>query len=193
MDPGSTKEEREEVSEMGRTWRVIAGAGCIITIAVATVDRVEAAPTAGITAEIGSMFTEQKKVKEAEPKRILPDRKNADQRMMAKMATAEAEGESVEGKALVIRVILNRVENESFPETVGEVIYQQGQWESITDGRYSEAEPSEECWKAMEMVLNGWDNSEGATYFNRSDTKGWHNKALCFLFTCEHHSFFREA
>ena len=130
-------------------------------------------------------------VEDSEPY-INADRNDSDQRMMAKMAMAEAEGESIEGKALVIRVILNRVASEEFPNTVGEVLYQQGQWESITNGRYSRVEPDEECWEAMEMVLNGWDNSDGATYFTRSDSGAWHKANLQFLFEYKHHSFYKE-
>ncbi len=43
--------------------------------------------------------------------------------MLLKLAMAEAEGESTEGKALVIRVVLNRVQSEDFPGTVEEVIF----------------------------------------------------------------------
>ena len=130
-------------------------------------------------------------VEDSEPY-IYPDRSDSDQRMMARMAMAEAEGESTEGKALVIRVILNRVASEEFPNTVGEVIYQQGQFESITNGRYSAVEPNEDCWKAMEMVLNGWDQSCGAIYFTRSDSGEWHKANLQHLFTYQHHSFYKD-
>ena len=43
--------------------------------------------------------------------------------MLLKLAMAEAEGESTEGKALVIRVVLNRVQSEDFPGSVEEVIF----------------------------------------------------------------------
>ncbi len=130
-------------------------------------------------------------VEDSEPY-IYPDRTDSDQRMMARMAMAEAEGESTDGKALVIRVILNRVASEEFPSTVGEVIYQQGQFEPITNGRYSAVEPNEDCWKAMEMVLNGWDQSNGATYFTRYDSGEWHKANLQHLFTYQHHSFYKD-
>ena len=41
---------------------------------------------------------------------------------LAKLAMAEAEGEDTEGKALVILVVLNRVQSEGFPDTVEDVI-----------------------------------------------------------------------
>ena len=130
-------------------------------------------------------------IEDSEPY-IYPDRTDSDQRMMARMAMAEAEGESTDGKALVIRVILNRVASEEFPNTVGEVIYQQGQFEPITNGRYSAVETNEDWMKAMEMVLNGWDQSDGATYFTRYDSGEWHKANLQHLFTYQHHSFYKD-
>lgn len=51
-----------------------------------------------------------------------------DERMLAKIAMAEAEGESVEGKALVILVVLNRVWSDEFPDSIEEVIFQKNQF-----------------------------------------------------------------
>ena len=44
--------------------------------------------------------------------------------LLAKIAMAEAEGEGVEGKAMVIMVVLNRVWAEGFPGTIEDVIFE---------------------------------------------------------------------
>ena len=44
--------------------------------------------------------------------------------LLEKIAMAEAEGEGVEGKALVMLVVLNRVWSDRFPDTIEEVIFQ---------------------------------------------------------------------
>ena len=55
--------------------------------------------------------------------------------LIALVTMGEAEGESEEGKRLVIDTILNRVDNEQWPDTVTEVIYQPNQFEVMWNGR----------------------------------------------------------
>ena len=58
-----------------------------------------------------------------------------DVRLIALLTMAEAEGESEYGKRLVIDTILNRVDSEYFPNTVYGVVYQEGQFTSMWNGR----------------------------------------------------------
>ena len=86
--------------------------------------------------------------------------------LLARLAMAEAEGESIEGKAMVIRVVLNRKQSSDFPNTIEEVIFEDGQFTPVENGRFERVEPNAECWAALDMVLiDGWDESEGALYF----------------------------
>lgn len=112
--------------------------------------------------------------------------------MLAKIAMAEAGIESTEGKALVINVVLNRVADDSFPDSIEEVIYQKGQFSTVTFGLLQSAEPDEECWDAVDMVMYGWDESQGATYFESKSDSTWHQDNLEFLFRYEHHIFYKE-
>ena len=57
---------------------------------------------------------------------------------------AEAEGESEEGKRLVIDTILNRVDSDIFPNTIYDVVYQSGQFSSMWNGRASRVCVTEE-------------------------------------------------
>lgn len=114
---------------------------------------------------------------------------------LAKMAMAEAESEDTEGKALVILVILNRVWSDSFPGTIQEVIAQQNAFTSYSNGRYDRVEPDEDCWAALELIQNGWDESQGALYFERTPEAGestWHSRNLKKLFTHGNHTFYTE-
>lgn len=115
-----------------------------------------------------------------------------DAEMLMRLAMAEAEGESVEGKALVMLVVLNRVEAEAFPDTVEEVIFQKNQF-SVTNagGRYWTREPDESCQEALELVKQGWDESEGALYFESCNGSSWHSRNLEFLFQAGNHRFYR--
>lgn len=85
--------------------------------------------------------------------------------MLLKLAMAEAEDQGVIGKAIVMNVVKNRVDSELFPNSIEEVIFQPKQFSPIEDGRYYSAVPDAECYEALEMVLNYWDGSAGALYF----------------------------
>ena len=67
--------------------------------------------------------------------------------MLHKISVAEAGGESIESMAIIIRVILNRVMSENFPNSIEEVIFQKtngvAQFSPIIDGNYDKAEPNE--------------------------------------------------
>ena len=114
--------------------------------------------------------------------------------LLAKIAMAEAEGEDTEGKALVMLVVLNRVlgDNE-FPDTIEEVIYQPGQFSPISNGRFDRVEPDEDCWAALDLImLDKWDESCGATYFESKSESTWHSEHLDFLFQHGNHYFYRD-
>lgn len=63
------------------------------------------------------------------------DISNEDIELIALVTMAEAEGECEEGKRLVIDTILNRVDSDSFPDTVYKVVYQPSQFSSMWNGR----------------------------------------------------------
>lgn len=112
--------------------------------------------------------------------------------LLAKIAMAEAEGEDVEGKALVIWVVLNRVWSDDFPDSISEVIYQKGQFSPINNGRFDRVEPDEDCYRALELIqTEGWDESQGALYFESESTSDWHKKNLSFLFKYGNHYFYK--
>lgn len=116
-----------------------------------------------------------------------------DSYMLAKIAMAEAEGEDIEGKAYVIMVVLNRVMDDRFPDTIRDVIFAKNQFTPISDGRYYSVEPNEECWEALRMVMvDKWDKSQGALYFERqSSCNTWHSRNLEYLFTHGNHKFYK--
>ncbi len=115
-----------------------------------------------------------------------------DSQMLLKIAMAEAEGESVEGKALVMLVVLNRVWSDDFPGTIEEVIFQPKQFSPVAEGgRYYTTEPNEECYEALELVMSGWDESYGALYFESCERSSWHSENLEFLYQVGNHKFYR--
>ena len=113
--------------------------------------------------------------------------------ILAKMAMAEAESEDTECKALVILVILNRVWNDEFPDTIEDVVKQPNAFTPYQNGRYDRVEPDADCWKALDMVMTGWDESQGALYFETTrDGETWHNTHLKRLFERGALTFYKE-
>ena len=113
--------------------------------------------------------------------------------LLAKIAMAEAESEDTAGKALVIMVVLNRVQSGDFPDSIEEVVYQPGQFSPVGDGRFDMVEPDADCWAALDLImLDGWDGSCGATYFESESESTWHGRNLDFLFQHGSHYFYTD-
>lgn len=124
---------------------------------------------------------------------VMTDR---DRYLLAKIAMAEAEGESFEGKVLVMNVILNRVKSNEFPDTIEEVIFEERngtyQFSPLKDGRFYNIEPNEECWAAVELVESGCYKGTDALYFSSSkEASNWHSRNLEFLFQLGNHKFYK--
>lgn len=87
-----------------------------------------------------------------------------DVNVLARAIHAEAKGEPYEGKVAVGAVILNRVRNPAFPNTIAGVIYQPCAFEPVKRGAINET-PNDEAYRAARDALNGWDPTSGAIYF----------------------------
>lgn len=116
---------------------------------------------------------------------------SADEEILLKIAMSEAEGESIEGKALVMLAVLNRVQSDEFSDTVSEVVFQDQQFSPVMDGRYYTAIPNDDCYAALELIESGWDESQGAMYFENYGANCWHRRNLEFLYQEGNHNFYR--
>ncbi|WP_425514395.1 spore cortex-lytic enzyme [Clostridium mobile] len=93
-----------------------------------------------------------------------PGTSNQDVQLLARLINGEARGEPYEGQVAVGAVVLNRVRDSRFPNTIAGVIYQPGAFTAIADGQIHAAmEPN--SIKAANDALNGWDPSGGAVYY----------------------------
>ena len=90
-----------------------------------------------------------------------------DLQLLAKVTYAEAGNQTLEQQLAVAATILNRVESESFPNTIQEVISQKGQFSSVKGGTVMAfgkpvefSEVPESCVEAAERALAGEDPTE---------------------------------
>lgn len=83
---------------------------------------------------------------------------------LAQCINGEARGEPYIGQVAVAAVILNRVDDPRFPNSIAGVIFQPGAFTAVADGQMYMA-PNESAKKAASDALNGWDPSGGAIYY----------------------------
>lgn len=120
---------------------------------------------------------------------------------LLRIVEAEAGGEDEKGKILVANVVINRVMDEDFPDSITEVIFQKEngvtQFSPVSNGRIFKVSVSEETVEAVNKALGGEDYSQGALYFAarkyaNSDNMRWFDESLEFLFEHGGHEFFAE-
>lgn len=85
--------------------------------------------------------------------------------LLARTIAAEAQGEPYIGQVAVGAVILNRVRDSRFPNTISGVIYQPHAFESVSNGLIWRRTPSAEARRAAQDALNGWDPTYGSLFF----------------------------
>lgn len=91
--------------------------------------------------------------------------------ILIRLVYAEARGEGLEGQIAVAAVILNRVRSDKFPNTVWDVIHQQGQFTPIQRGTLpSSSKSTGTCTNAVDKALNGEDPTGGALFFYNPET-----------------------
>ena len=91
--------------------------------------------------------------------------------LLARLIYGEARGEPYEGQVAVGAVILNRVKDSRFPNTIAGVIYQAGAFTAVADGQINvPIDEDSTVVKAAQDALNGWDPSYGAIYYFNPST-----------------------
>lgn len=99
---------------------------------------------------------------------------NSDLYLLAKLIYSEARGEVYEGQVAVGAVVLNRVGDAGFPNTLQGVIYQPWAFTALHDGQFA-LEPNGTAYQAAQDAMNGWDPTYGCLYYYnpRTATSSW--------------------
>ncbi len=97
--------------------------------------------------------------------------KTSDIQLIARAINGEARGEPYEGQVAVGAVILNRVKDSKFPNTIAGVIYQAGAFTAVADGQINQPiEEGSTVYKAAQDAQNGWDPTNGCIYYFNPQT-----------------------
>lgn len=84
--------------------------------------------------------------------------------LLSKLVTSEARGESYEGQIAVAAVVINRVRDSRFPNSIEDVIYQRNAFSVVKNGTINMS-PTDQAYKAAQDALYGEDPTGNAVYF----------------------------
>ena len=138
----------------------------------------EALPTAGFYADLES-------IDPAEPTYILTE----EEKLLLKQIGVHEAGEmDVEGIAHVMQVVLNRCEDERFPGTVSEVLFQKHQF--TTAKQLARVKTTEAAEEALIDVMFGEYTHNEALYFESMRGKVW-SRIHTYQFSYGGHDFYK--
>jgi hypothetical protein len=122
-----------------------------------------------------------------------------DYEVLCQIVEAEAGTEDLVGRILVANVIMNRIKDDEFPDSVADVVFQYvhgvPQFSPVEDGRIYEVSISQETREAIRQALQGVDYSKGALFFIQKDAAEdysvhWFEQNLKFLLRHGVHEFY---
>ncbi len=110
---------------------------------------------------------------------------------MSHLIYSEAGNQPLEGKIAVGNVVLNRVADDSCPDTIYGVISQPGQFDVFSGGSIY-AEPNEESVAAAKLCLEGVKAIEQGLFFvnPRTGADGWFRMNRVFVARIQDHDFY---
>ena len=114
---------------------------------------------------------------------------------LLQIVEAEATGGDITSKMIVAGVVLNRVRDSHFPDTIYEVVWQENQFQPTADGRIYSCTVTDSTIEAVERVLQGEDYSQGALFFFARDSAeaqniNWFDSSLMQVFEYGGHEYF---
>lgn len=115
-------------------------------------------------------------VAEEEKKEAVINLNDEEIMLLSKLVAGEARGESYEGQVAVAAVVINRVRDSRFPDTLEGVIYQKNAFSVVRNGKIN-VEPTSSTYRAAQEALYGKDPTNDAIYFWNPDisTCNWIN------------------
>lgn len=102
---------------------------------------------------------------------------------------SESGNQPMKGRIAVGTVILNRVADEAFPDTIQEVIFAPGQFSPVANGTIYRT-PDEKSVIAAKLCLDGVREADGCLYFNVTSMYSWADQSRTYSCTIGGHNFY---
>lgn len=112
-----------------------------------------------------------------------------DAQALMKIAQAEAGGEGVDGMALVMQVVYNRMASDIFPDTITEVISQKKQFKTYETGAYQNAQLTVDCHLALAEFEKGTYKDQPIIGFEMTGLRDL-DEYFEYAFTLKGHDFY---
>ena len=114
---------------------------------------------------------------------------------LLQIVEAEATGGDIKSKILIANVVLNRVKDSRFPDTIYDVVWQTPQFSPTDDGRIYTVSITDDTIEAVDRALAGEDYSQGALFFAarasaEAQNMVWFDQNLVQMFEYGGHEFF---
>lgn len=134
--------------------------------------------------------TKEEPEQEAEPeeKREVIELTYEEAQLLMKIAQAEAGNQGEEGMWLVMSVVINRKNDEAFPDTIKEVAYQKNCFATVTTGKINKVELSLEAHTALARIEKGEVKPDIVGFENKSNNSL--ERYFDFTFTYLDHNFY---
>ena len=111
---------------------------------------------------------------------------------MSRVMFAEAGNQGLKGQMAVGNVVMNRVANPIFPNSIHGVLAQKNQFSTYKGGALAKRTPTESCIIAAKLVLDGGvvEEVENALWFDAKCSSSWAARHKTHLATLGGHKFY---
>lgn len=139
--------------------------------------------------ELSLLYTCKQDVRKNNPDIVEVDYEDA--QLLMRIAVAEHGDGSPKAQGNVMKTIINRSDSEDFPEAIKDIIYQSGQFSTVTNGKFTVAVPDLDVHKALALLEQG-EIKHYALYFEATYVvDSWISRHKTFCFEQEGHRFYR--
>ena len=110
---------------------------------------------------------------------------------LSRIINAESGNQPLEGKIAVGNVVMNRVRDPKFPNTIYDVLFQKNQFSPAASGSIYR-EPNEESVVAAMLVMDGAQVMPNALFFNAAGaTRSYAARNRAYVSTIGDHAFYK--
>jgi len=108
---------------------------------------------------------------------------------LSRIIYCESGNQDLAGKIAVGNVVLNRVRDPKFPDTVHDVIFQKNQFSPAASGSINR-DPNAESVLAAKLALDGAEVLDGVLFFNRAGMECYASRNRTYVDTIGSHAFY---
>ena len=130
--------------------------------------------------ELSLLYTCKQDVRKNNPDIVEVDYEDA--QLLMRIAVAEHGDGSPKAQGNVMKTIINRSDSEDFPDNIKDIIYQSGQFSTVTSGKFAISVPDQDAHEALALLEQGKIKHSALYFESVSVIKSWMSQHKTFLF-----------